>query len=409
MANQLLTIQMITNEALAVLENELTFTKFVNRQYDSSFGKSGAKIGNTLNIRKPPRYIGRTGAAISIEDAVETSVPLALSTQRGVDIQFSSTDLALSIDDFSERFIKPAIVSVANAIDLDGLTLATNSTYNTFGTTGAGLPNGSYKAVDYPLQAGVKLDQNSTPRSANLRSIVWDPASQAAMVSGLSGLFNAPTEISQQYQTGNMGKALGFKHSVDQNVLFHTVGNYGGAGAVNGAAQTGNSLVTNGWTASRTGLLNVGDVFTIAGVYAVNPVSRAATTALQQFVVTSQANSDASGNATLQISPAITTSGQFQTVSAAPANGAVITVVGAAGAVGPQSLAFHRDAFTLATADLPLPDGVDMAARKSDPQTGLSVRMIRQYNITTDQWPCRLDILYGWAALYPQWSCRIAS
>lgn len=401
MANQLLTIQMITNEALAVLENELTFTKYVNRQYDDSFGKKGAKIGDTLNVRKPPRYIGRTGQAISIEDSVETSVPLALTTQRGVDIQFSSTDLALRIDDFSERFLKPAMVNVANAIDRDGLTLITNATYNSVGTPGTPLASG-----DLLLDAGALLDETSTPRGS-LRSAVFGPRSSANVVKGLKSIFNDGKRISDQYNTGNLGPLYGFKTSMDQNIVRRTVGPLGGTPLVNGAAQTGASLVTDGWTAAAAARLNQGDVFTIAGVFAVNPVSRQSTGQLQQFVATANVSSDGAGNATIPISPAITPTGQFQNVTVSPADNAAITVIGAAGTSTEQNIAYHRDSITLATADLPLPNGVDMAARKSDPQTGLSVRMVRAYNITTDQWPCRLDILYGWAMLYPEWACRI--
>ncbi len=401
MANTLLTISMITNEALAVLENQLTFTKFINRQYDDSFGIKGAKIGDTLNVRKPPQYIGRVGQAISIEDSVETSIPLQLNTQAGVDIQFSSADLLLRIDDFSDRFIKPAMANVANRIDRDGLTLLTNAVYNSVGTPGT--PINTALPV---LQAGAKMDQTATPRDG-LRSLVWDPMGQANMISGLSGLFNAPDKISEQYNSGTLGKALGFKHSMDQNALAHTVGPLGGTPLVNGASQTGTSLVTNGWTAAAASRLLIGDVFTIAGVFGVNPQSRQSTGSLQQFVVTANVSSDAAGNATIPIQPAITPTGQFQTVTASPAAGAAITVVGAANTFSNQAIAFHRDSITLATADLPLPGGVDMAARKSDPQTGLSVRMVRQYNITTDLFPCRLDVLYGWATLYPQWACRL--
>jgi hypothetical protein len=400
-ANQILTINMITNEALAVLENQLTAAKYINRQYDDSFGRSGAKIGDTLNIRKPPRYIGRTGQAISIEDSVETSVPLALTTQRGVDIQFSSSDLALRIDQFSERFIKPAMVQVANAIDLDVLILMKNTTWNSVGVPGTALTSG-----DILLDAGALLDDNATPRG-DLRSAVFGARSSANVIKGLKSIFNDGKRISDQYNTGNLGPLYGFKTSMDQNVIKHIVGPLGGTPLVNGANQTGNSLVTDGWTAAAANRLKKGDVFTIAGVFAVNPVSRQTTTQLQQFVVTADVNSDAAGNATIPIAPAITPTGQFQNVTVGPADNAALTIVGTSGAVTEQNVAFHRDAFTLACADLPLPGGVDMAARKSDPQTGLSVRAVRAYNITTDQFPLRLDILYGIAALYPEWSCRI--
>jgi hypothetical protein len=399
MPNQLLTIQMITNRALAVLKNQLAFTRGVNRQYDSSFGVKGAKIGDTLNVRKPPRYIGRTGQAISIEDSVETSIPVTLTTQAGVDMQFSSADLTLRIDDFSDRFIEPAIANVANKIDLDGILLMTNAAYNAVGTIG------TPPTARTVLQAGALLDKNATPKGSGLRSMVIDPDTQVEVVDTLKTLFNDQNKVASQYRTGNMGaNVLGFNFDMDQNIVSHTNGPLGGTPLVNGAAQSGSSLVTKGWTAAAALRLNKGDRFTIAGVFTVNPQSRQSTGTLQQFIVTANVSSDASGNATVPISPAIVATGQFQNVTAVPADNAVITPLGTTGATYHANLGFHRDAITLACADLELPRGVDMAARSVDPDTGLSIRMVRQYSITTDQFPTRLDILYGWAMLYPEWS-----
>lgn len=403
MANTLLTIGMITNEALQVLTNMLTFTRGVNRQYDDSFGVAGAKIGTTLNVRKPPRYVGRTGQAISIESATETSTPVVLTTQRGVDISFSSQDLELSITDFSRQFIEPAIVNVANHIDMDGLAMALNSTYNSVGTPGTTPAN-----ITAYLGAGVMLDNNSAPRDGR-RNLVLNPLANATMVGSLNNIFNSPGRISQQNNDGMMESGYGFNWSMDQNIISHTTGPLGGTPLVNGATQSGSSLVTDGWTAAAALRLNQGDIFTIAGVFNVNPVSLQSTGVLKQFVVTAAVSSDGAGNATIPISPGIIGSGTgFQNVSALPADNAALTVVGAAGTVSPQNMLYHRNAFTLACADLPLPRGVDMAARKADKQTGLSIRMVRAYDVTTDQFPCRLDILYGWAPLYAEWSCRIA-
>lgn len=400
MANALLTISMITREALRVLENSLTFTKQVNRQFDDKYGVEGAKIGTILNVRKPPRYIGRTGQALQVESAVETQVPVTLNTQFGVDLQFSSQDLALSIDDFSQRFITPAIAVVANKVDQDGLALY-NQIYQAVGTPGT-VPN----ALLTYLQAGVKLDEAAAPMDGQ-RSFTITPMMQATIVDALKGLFQQATAIAEQYTKGKMGTAIGFDWMMDQNCATHTYGTYAGTPLVNGSAQLGTSLVTDGWTAGST-TLNKGDQFTIAGVYSVNPQSRQSTGSLQGFVVTSQV-SDSAGAMTIGISPAIITSGAFQTVSASPADNAVITLAGATGAVSPQGLAFHKDAFTLVTADLPLPGGVDMAARVSDKQLGVSIRMVRAYDINSDQFPCRLDILYGWAVLRPELACRVQS
>lgn len=400
MPNTLLTISMITREALRVLENNLTFAKGVNREYDDKYAIEGAKIGDTLNIRKPARYVGRSGRTLSVEDHTETSVPLVLSNQFGVDVQFTSKDMALSLDDFSDRILKPALATVANKIDRDGLSLYTDI-FNATGTPGT-TPSGLLPF----LQAGAKLDDEAVPRDG-LRSAVIDPWAQATMVDGLKGLFQSSDKIANQYESGNMGLAGGFKFSMDQNVVRHTVGPLGGTPLVNGASQTGSNLVTNGWTAAAAARLKKGDVITLAGVYGVNPQNRQSTGQLRQFVVTADVSSDGSGNATIPIYPPITTSGAFQTVTGSPANGAAITVLGAANTSTPANMVYHRDAFTLACADLPLPKGVDMAARVSDKQLGLSVRMVRAYDINSDQFPCRLDILYGWKTLYPELACRV--
>jgi hypothetical protein len=408
MPNTLLTISMITREALYVLRNQLSFARRVRRDYDDSFGIEGAKIGDTLNVRKPPRYLGRTGPNLSVEDATETSVPVVLNQQVGVDISFTSKDLALSIDDFSERFIQPAVAAIANKIDADGLQLY-KQVADYVGTPGT-VPN---SLMTY-LQAGVKLDDNAAPMDGN-RYISINPLMQATIVDALKGLFQSSEEIRKQYLKGRMGTAAGFEWAMDQNCPSHTVGNVAGTPLVNGANQTGNTLVTDGWTAGST--LNVGDIITIAGVNKVNPQNRQDVGSQQQFVVTANATADANGNMTIHIYPAITPSGAFKTVTAAPADNAAIHVFGKTGSslsdvaarTFREGLAFHRDAFTLACADLPLPQGVDMAARVSDKELGLSIRMVRAYDISTDKFPCRLDVLYGWAALRPELACRIGS
>lgn len=401
MPNTLLNPSMITKESLRILENNLTFTKGVNREYDDAFGIDGAKIGTTLNIRKPARYAGRTGTAIGIEDHTETQVPLVLNKQFGVDVSFTSQELSLNIDAFADRIIKPAMAKIANEIDKDGLALY-QEVYNTVGTP-ATVPS-TFKVY---LEAGAKMDYEGCPRD-NMRSVVINPGAQVEIVDALKGLFHSSEKIADQYESGNMGLAGGFKFSMDQNVAVHTVGPLGGTPLVNGAAQVGASLVTDGWTAAAASRLKKGDVFTIAGVLAVNPMNGQSTGQLRQFVVTADVSSDGSGNATIPISPAIVATGPFKNVTAAPADNAAITVLGAANAVSPQHLAYHKDAFTLACADLLLPKGVDMASRAASKQLGISIRMVRQYAISTDTLPCRFDVLYGWKAIYPELACRIA-
>jgi P22 coat protein - gene protein 5 len=400
MPNALLTISQITKESLRVLENNLTFAKGVTREYDDKFAVAGAKIGDTINIRKPAKYLGRTGATLAIEDHTETSVPLVLDTQYGVDLAFTSKELTLSIDEFSDRIIKPAMATIANKVDESGLALY-STVANAVGTPGT-LPT-SLKTY---LQAGAKMDDEAAPRDGD-RSLVLNPWGQVELVDALKGLFQSSEKIKNQYETGNMGVTAGFKFSMDQNVANHVVGPLGGTPLVNGASQVGGTLVTDGWIAAAALRLRRGDVFTIAGVFAVNPQTRQSTNQLRQFVALSDASSDASGNLSVQIFPAIVTSGAFRTVTASPADNAAISILGAANTLSPAMLAYHKSAFVMGCADLLLPKGVDMAARVSDSQLGLSARMVRQYDINTDRFPCRFDILFGWKAVYPELACRI--
>lgn len=401
MSNSILTISMITRESLRVLENNLTFAKGVNREYDDAFAVKGAKIGDTLNIRKPARYVGRSGQTLSIENQTESSVPLQLATQFGVDVQFTSAELALSLDDFSKRILQPALATIANKIDRDGLALY-KDVFNAVGSPGT-----TPSTLRAFLDAGAKMDYEGTPRDG-MRSLAIDPVCQASMVDNLKGLFQSSNQIKDQYEEGTMGLAGGFKWSMDQNVVAHTVGPQGGSPVVDATGSiSGSSLATKSWTASAGARLKKGDVFTIGSVNAVNPQTRASTGQLRQFVVTADFNSDSSGKGAVSIYPSIVTSGQLQTVDAAPTDGATITVLGSASTISPANLAYHRDAFALGCADLPLPGGVDMASRVSDKQLGMSVRMVRAYDINNDRFPCRLDVLYGWKTIYPELACRI--
>lgn len=401
MANTLLTIDMVTKEAMRILENNLTFTKGVNRQFDSSFGQSGAKIGDTLRIRKPPRFTVRSGATLSAQDATETSTTLQLSSQKGVDVSFTSKELALSLDEFGERILKPAVAAIANQIDFDGLALY-KDVYNLTGTPGT-----PPSALATFLNGKVKMADDAAPMDDLIQAIVGAQV-EANLVDAGKAFQNPTADIAEQYRSGKMGRYGGMKFSMDQNVNSHTVGPLGGTPLVNGASQTGASLVTDGWTAAAASRLKQGDVFTIANVFHVNPQNRSNTGVLQQFVATSDVSSDGSGNATIPISPSITTSGAFQTVNASPADNAALTISGAANTVSPQHVVNHRDAFVFGCADLPLPGGVDMAARVSSEKLGMSIRMVRAYDINNDAFPCRLDVLYGWKTIYPQLACRVA-
>jgi hypothetical protein len=399
MANTLLNTSKILDKSLMILENNLAFSGRVNKEYSDEFAVKGAKVGSTVNVRKPVRFVGTTGPALNIENVVETVVPVTLDTQFHVDFTFSSQELTLNIDDFADRYLKPAMATIANKIDFDGLGLYT-SVANQVGTAGT-TPND----IATLLAAGTRLDQEATPRDGQ-RTVVWDPAANGSMVKAAAGLFNAPRPISDQYESGIFVPALGFDIGMDQNIRQATAGTRTN-GTVSGAGQTGSTLLVTGLGAGGT--VAAGDTFTIAGVFAVNPQSRQSTRVLRQFTVTSPATADGSGNATLSIFPAINTAAsnqQYQTVSAGPANAAAITWDVAASTQYTVNMAYHKNAFTLATADLQMPEGVDFAGRRN--HKGISMRIVRQYAIGTDTFPCRIDVLYGWRPIYQELACRIA-
>lgn len=401
MAQTLLTPSMIAKEALMAFKNKLGFTKGVDRQYSSEFAIKGAKIGNSVTIRKPPRFTVNSGPAINIENVVEESTSLTLSNQKHVDFQFNSQDLTLTVDRFKERYLDQAVLALANQVDLDGLQVAAQNTFNLVGTPGA-TPN---TALIF-LQAQQKLNELACPSDKN-RCFYINPAAEAAIVDALKGLFQSSQLISEQYESGMMGRGLGGDWYMAQNIYSQTVGPLGGTPLVNTGSQTGSSLNTKGWTAAAAKRLSKGDVFTVAGVNKVNPITHQDTGVLQQFVVTADFSSDGSGNGSVSISPSITTSGPTQTVTASPIDGAALTIVGTASTAYPQNILCHKNAFTLGTADLEMPNGVDFASVASDEDSGLSLRIVRAYDINNDMFPCRIDVLYGWAALRPEWSCRI--
>ena len=412
--NNLLTISKITNEALMVLENELTFTNNVTREYDDQFAVTGAKIGNTLNVRRPGRFIGTTGPALNVEDFNETSVPVTLSTQFHVDTQFTTQDLALSLDMFSDRVLKPAVAAIANKMDLDGLTMAKNNVANIVGTAGTP-PTG---LITY-LTAGAYLDSEGAPRDGR-RSCVVEPFTSATIVDSLKGLFVPSDVIGKQYTKGMMGRdSAGMNWYMDQNVVNQTFGSYTGK-TLSVATNTTSFGIATGWAqfgtvtlvASAALTLNQGDVIQIAGVFAVNPQNRAAygSGKLRNFVVQSTTAVATGGGTAVTVSPAIITGGQFQNVVVQTTSAtAVVTPFNNTGTVSPQNLVFHKNFATLATADLELPDGVHFAGRASDKDLGLSIRVVRQYTINNDSIPTRLDVLYGWAPLYPELGCRVAA
>lgn len=405
MANQLLTISMITNEAAMVLGNNTVLAKCVNRDYDQDFGVVGAKIGQTINIRRPVRPITRTGPVVDIQSAVETYSPLVFTNPIGVDYAFTSAEMTFSIDDFSNRFIKPAMVAIANQVDKLGFDLM-SKVYNLVGTPGTPLTTST--ARDAVLAAAAKLYENLAPVEDGNLHFINGSAFNAVLSGSNAALFNPQKEISDIYVKGFQGDFGGFRHYMDQLVLGHQNGVYGGTPQVDGAGQTGAVLSTKGWTPTTTSL-NVGDVFTIDGVFMVNPQTRQNTGILQQFVVTAQTTTDGSGLSDIAISPAIVISGSFQNVTNAPADSATITVSGASADFYSQSLGFHRDAFMLANKELVLPVGVERAMYGTDPLSGIGIRVVQQYDVRNDQFITRFDTMVAWATLYEQLAVRLAT
>jgi hypothetical protein len=397
--NSILQPQYIARETLDILTNNLVAASKVNRQFEPSFNKQG----NTITVRKPNKFTVTNGAGLVIQDITEPSTTLTLSQQAQTSFTFSSQELTLTIEEFAERYLKPAAERLANYIDQQVLA-NWNQVFNEVGTPGT-LPS-SFTAITPVAQ---RMDEGGVPQDG--RTLCLGPAAYWAVVGGIATAQILAQRATEPALKGFLINLASLDIYLDQNVGIQTVGAYAGSGAVNGAGQTGSSLVTNGWTASITGMLNVGDVFTIGsgstGVFAVNPQTQQSTGQLQNFVVTAVANSDSGGNSTIQIYPSITTTGAYQTVTASPANGATITVKGAASTSYVQNLAFHRDAIALVTAQLELPEGVDFAARET--YRNISMRIVRQYDINQDTFPCRVDVLFGTSAFYPELAVRLTN
>ena len=402
MANSILTIDMITRKALEILENNLVITRNVNRQYDDSFAVNGAKIGSTLRIRLPDRALVTDGAALQVQDDNEQFTTLTVASQKHIGVNFTTAELTLQLDDFAERVLKPRISQLASSIDAD-VANAYKSIYSTVGTPGT-VPATSLVL----LQAQQKLNENAAVMSPRYATV--NPAANAGLVEGMKGLFNPTDTVSRQFKNGMMGTGvLGFDEvNMSQSIKVHTTGTRSTTDTilVNGAVSTqGQATISiDGGTGSAT--VVAGDVFTIAGVYAVNPQTRESTGSLQQFVCTATNTASSGSWTSIAISPAIYTSASaLATVDSFPADNAAVTFVGTASTGYPQNLIYHKDAITFATADLLMPQGVDMAARAN--HNGISLRVVRQYDINNDRMPCRIDVLYGFGTIRPQMACRL--
>ena len=395
MGNTLLTLSnagaWIAKKTLMHLTNNLVMGRSVHRTYKNEF--VGKRNGNTLSIRKPARFTTTENADITndMQNIEDENITLKVDQRAVVAWEFSSEQLTLDVEDFSERFLLPAAQTLANTIDRKMLEEYKN-VYQATGT--AGTTPTTFAAFGHAAQ---KLDESACPDED--RKLVMNSPAHWSMVDALKGVMNPPM-VEDYVKRGYLGKLADMPIMMDQNVHTHTRGALGGTPLTNGAGQTGASLITDGWTASTKVLLK-GDIFTLPGVYRVNPQSRQSTGALQQFVVTADATSDGSGDLTLAISPSIVTTGARQNVDAAPADGAALTVV----ASHTANLAFHKNAFALVTVPLHLPGSAVWKSRYT--HDGLSIRVVRGFNIMTDVEAIRLDIQYGTKTLYPELACRL--
>lgn len=404
MSNTLVTCTILAKEALAVLENMLTFSANVNREWQGEFGGNmsrGYAPGQTINIRRPPRYTYRAGRIAVPQSTVETTIPLTLS-QGGTDISFNSLERTVSLTAMKSK-LQAAMATVANEIDRQGLDLARTATFNAVGTPGTP-PATQLATVQLIAAANRRLDEMAAPRDKQ-RSLIMGPALNANLVSGFSGLFNSQSQLDKQYKSGLMLDAFGLNVDMDQNVATFTNGTQVVAGVnINGANQTGSTITTVALTGGGTSLTR-GTIITLPNVFAVNPQSRQSTGVLAQFVVTADT---ASGATSIPISPALVVSGPFQNVTASPTTGQPFLVFGTVSAGYDCSVAYHSDAFTLATVPLYAPPSgrgvIDVA---QETYKGMNLRVVEFYDGINDNYIMRFDVLFGWAATYPELSVRV--
>lgn len=421
MPNALIQSTLITNEVLRVAHNTSAFLGRMNTTFEKEW-KGKYAPGSTVQARRPVQYTIRNGAAANIQDLTESSVPIVVRPELGIDFAVSDYDLNMSVRNdgsidkaFRERYLVPAGKRIAAEVDFQIGTMVKNAVANFVGTPGTGPSTLAHLA-----DAQVPMDNEACPRD-DMRFAALSPLANAALVPTLAPLFNARERIDAQYKSGVLNPVLGFDPIMSQNVPTHTVGGLGGTPLTNGVNQgllggtsTDNvyaattSLVTDGWTAAAANRLRAGDVITIGGVFAVNPETKQSTGQLRQFVVTADAASDGSGNATLVISPAIIANGAFQNVTARAADNSAITVVtGAAATAYTQNIFWHKEAIAFVSPEMELPNGMDMASQATmADEGGISLRFVRGFDIVNNRRISRFDVLWGGAVVKPEWCVR---
>jgi len=405
--NEIVTPSWVMKEIGRRLVNNLKFAANVMRSYDGQYVQSGAKQGFTVNARLPQRFKVNKGQALNPQPVVDRVVPITLSDQANVGIEFSTASLTMEVDSYREKCIAPAIDTLANAVDSDGLVRSYKDIYWTVGVPGTNPASNSIY-----LDAGVKLDNASVPESQRVSML--SSGMHAAIANANVAIFNPATTVSEIFRKGQFGKeALGISEWFkDQNVDTHTVGALGGTPLVVGASQTGSTVDIDGWTAAVGNRLLEGDVIQLAGTRSTNTQSYRSTGQLQDFVVTADVESDATGlTSDVPISPSITVAGNLQTVTASPADNAIVTIFGHAssyaGLTSAQGLVYHPEAFALVMADLEMPEGLWVSERVSNEALGIAIRFLKDYSIMTDQSPARVDVLYGWKTVRAEMAVRV--
>jgi len=399
MANTNLTLDIVTLESARVLHNNLVFVRGIDRQYDDKFELGGQKGGNDVRIRLPDRFSVRTGEVMDTQDVTERSVTLTKGTMKGIDMSFTDLELTLDIDDFSRLKIQPAMKKLATMIDLDAMSMVKdiNSQVGTAGTTPA-------TALIY-LQGLAKLADNSAPMDEQVKAVI-SPTANASIVDALKGLFQSSEDIREQYKRGKMGTALGFDFAKTQNIVNHTTGDHAGTILTKGASADGDATIDLDGYTNAAPTVKKGDIFTVASVNSLNPDNEQSTGNLQQFVVTADLTGSSNETLLVAISPTIRTTGVLKNVDAVPADGAAIVfLTGASAAVHPVNILHHRDAFAIAFTDLEVPNNAHMASKTT--QDGITMRMIRNYEIINGKYLTRIDVHYGFKTIQQELACRL--
>lgn len=405
MPNTIVTPQWIAREQLRVAANKTPFVSSIRRKLSDDFKVSGTKVGATVGVRLPQRFITAKGQALQVQALTDTIVFITITDQAQVGYAMSSFSETLEIQDVNERYVTPIATQIANTMDSDGLTRLYQDVFMVEGTPGV-IPSTNLTYMNARARITTISGGSGGPYEMTI-----GPLMRPTIANANQNLFSVPTKDASDLWREAMfsGPALSWDAwSEDVNIATHTIGPLGGTPTVNGAGQTGASLVTQAWTAAAANRLNKGDIFTIASVFAVNMQNYRSTTQLQQFVVTANTASDGAGAATIPIYPPIITSGAYQTVDSSPANAAALTIFGAANTVTPQALGYSPDAFVMASADLEMPNSGE-SRRVRMPGIGLSMRLWQDSDIMTDQHPTRSDVIYGFKTVRPEFAVRIAS